>query len=246
MNDADPLRALCRSARRSEDPDEASRRALSLRLRSKGLLPAAAGSLLLATNVANATSAVGGAAAAKTSLVALAICVASGVGGGLLLGAGAEALMARPRASSAAVRTGATTASATAAHSAWREAPPSSASSSPSAPTTFPTPAFHLAPVTTASARPESAARLAAETRDLLEAQRALRDQNPILALELLDRQQRAHGRGLLSAERQAARVLALCAAGRSTQAKIERERFLALHPSSPLVGRVRESCDGH
>ena len=50
---------------------------------------------------------------------------------------------------------------------------------------------------------------------------------------------------GVLREEQRAARILALCAAGRTGEAKAEAQRFLAESPRSPMAERVRSSCAG-
>jgi hypothetical protein len=50
---------------------------------------------------------------------------------------------------------------------------------------------------------------------------------------------------GALAEERDASRVLALCAAGRAAEARVIATDFLAKHPRSPAASRVRASCGG-
>jgi hypothetical protein len=70
----------------------------------------------------------------------------------------------------------------------------------------------------------------------------ALREGRPAAALERMDEHRRAYPNGALSEEREALRVGALCALGRS-DAQAEARAFLANHPASPFVARVREAC---
>jgi hypothetical protein len=84
---------------------------------------------------------------------------------------------------------------------------------------------------------------LEAETRKLREAHSAMRSGDPARALELLDEQSTAFAGGELRQERAAARVLALCQAGRAAEASAESARFLRDNPSSPLADRVRAAC---
>jgi hypothetical protein len=79
----------------------------------------------------------------------------------------------------------------------------------------------------------------------LLSTQAALREDNPGRALALLDEHARRFPRGALAQERDAARVLALCAAGRVDEARSARDAFLAAHPRSPAAARVRHACGG-
>lgn len=84
---------------------------------------------------------------------------------------------------------------------------------------------------------------LKAETEALRAAQSALRGGDATRALALLDAQQARYRAGLLQQERAAARVMALCQAGRATEARAAAERFESDFPRSPLVARVRTSC---
>jgi len=99
-------------------------------------------------------------------------------------------------------------------------------------------------PIATAAAAASSAPRtLSAETELLLAAQRELSAGQPERALALLAEHDRRHPRGVLAQERAASRVLALCAAGRTAEARAEAEAFVREAPGSPLVPRVRRSC---
>jgi hypothetical protein len=86
---------------------------------------------------------------------------------------------------------------------------------------------------------PSSASSLRAEARGLAEVQRALRDGQPNEALRLLEAQQRSFKAGVLDEEREAARVLALCEAGRVAEARKAADRFVVAHPNSPSAARV-------
>ncbi|WP_438039847.1 hypothetical protein [Sorangium sp. So ce128] len=89
-------------------------------------------------------------------------------------------------------------------------------------------------------ARPST---LAAEMALLREAQDAVRDGDPSAALDRLDDLGARFPEGQLREERMAARVLALCAAGRAPEARAEAERLLGEAPGSVHAGRVRASC---
>jgi hypothetical protein len=84
---------------------------------------------------------------------------------------------------------------------------------------------------------------LRAEARALGEAQRALDQGHPARALRLLEMQRRTFAGGALGEERSAARVLALCALGRTEEGRAEAARFLAAAPRSLLAPRVRAAC---
>ncbi len=84
---------------------------------------------------------------------------------------------------------------------------------------------------------------LLAETDALKEAQRALRSGDTQRALELLSSQDRTFATGSLQQERAAARILALCQAGRGEQARALAARFIERWPRSALRARVTAAC---
>jgi hypothetical protein len=84
---------------------------------------------------------------------------------------------------------------------------------------------------------------LRAETRLIAEAQEALNKGAAAPALALLDRHRIEFHHGELVPEREAARVLALCALDREAEAKAARVRFERDWSNSPLLPRVRASC---
>jgi len=81
------------------------------------------------------------------------------------------------------------------------------------------------------------------ETKLLREAQTSLGAGDAAAALARLDELGTRHPDGLLREERLAARIVALCAAGRIAEARREAERFLAEAPLSIHAARVRASC---
>ncbi|WP_437595363.1 hypothetical protein [Sorangium sp. So ce590] len=91
--------------------------------------------------------------------------------------------------------------------------------------------------------QPATPSTLAAEMALLREAQDAVRDGDPSAALDRLDDLGARFPEGQLREERMAARVLALCAAGRAPEARAEAERLLGEAPGSVHMGRVRASC---
>jgi hypothetical protein len=97
------------------------------------------------------------------------------------------------------------------------------------------------APAPVPSSKP--AANLQAEAALLAKASSAIGSGRAAQALELLDRHEREYADGALAEERAAARVLALCEAGRTDDARRYAEQFLRSAPRSPLVPRVRASC---
>ncbi len=75
-------------------------------------------------------------------------------------------------------------------------------------------------------------------------AQGALRGGDGRAALAHLDEHARRFPAGALTAERRAARVLALCASGRAAEAGADAARFEEEYPRSPLLSRVSAACD--
>lgn len=92
---------------------------------------------------------------------------------------------------------------------------------------------------------PAKASTLEEETKRLGEAHRAMRSGEPEKALALLEEQSAAFASGDLQEERAAARVFALCEAGKASEAKAAAQAFLHKNPRSPLAGRVRAACAG-
>jgi hypothetical protein len=86
---------------------------------------------------------------------------------------------------------------------------------------------------------------LTLEAQGLSAVERALRNGRAAEALALLDQQERTFRGGKLDLERQAARIIALCAVGRQAEARAFAARFLARAPSSFLAARVRNTCAG-
>jgi hypothetical protein len=102
-------------------------------------------------------------------------------------------------------------------------------------------PAVEPAPVEPVAAAPST---LAEEVRLLSSAQRALNEGDPTTALARLAEHGRRFPAGTMAEERDAARALALCRAGRRDEAQAAAARFLADRPTSPLAARVRASCE--
>ncbi len=112
--------------------------------------------------------------------------------------------------------------------------------STPIPPTPGPT---AIAPAAAAPAPAVTPPSLAEESRGLAAVQTALGAHDTNRALALLDAQDREYRTGNLGQERAAARVLALCAAGRRAEALAARERFMSNYPGSPLIHRVNTAC---
>jgi hypothetical protein len=64
-------------------------------------------------------------------------------------------------------------------------------------------------------------------------------------ALALLEEHAKKFPRGTLGPERDASRIMALCALGRTQQAKTHATKFMRKHPRSALTARVRRTCVG-
>jgi hypothetical protein len=62
-------------------------------------------------------------------------------------------------------------------------------------------------------------------------------------ALQALDEHRRRFPSGVLAQERTAARIQALCALGRKTEAEAELGRLARTSPNSPLEARARKAC---
>jgi hypothetical protein len=219
--------------------------------------PAAAG------HAAAAAAAKGTSAAALTAKVLAAIAVVGITGAGIaLIGRGADGPGALPAAPVAVdspepipveakdrVLQGPTGAPAVAASP---EPPQPAGASRPAVdPRGTAAPRAHVGSARASAGEPGASAEpaasppstLEAETRLLREAHDALQAGQPGRALDLLDEQSQAYAGGQLVEERAAARVLALCKAGRPEEAQAAAARFLQEHPHSPLADRVRSAC---
>lgn len=95
-----------------------------------------------------------------------------------------------------------------------------------------------------AAAAPVDGGALAAEAALLQRAQTALAAGDPEAALLRLGEHTRSFKDGVLARERDALRVTALCAAGRTAEGRSEAEAFLAAHAGSLLADRVRGACE--
>lgn len=84
---------------------------------------------------------------------------------------------------------------------------------------------------------------LAVEVWMLQRARRALNAQNGELALGIVEELDQRFPRGVLMEERNATRILSLCALGRDADARRFTAAFLGEHPGSVYAARVRDSC---
>ena len=102
------------------------------------------------------------------------------------------------------------------------------------------------ATTTSTSTSPSFAARgdsVAEEAALLRAAHAALARGDGDGALARLDEHAARFPRGALGEEERAARVFALCASGRKTEARALAASFVAASPRSPLAAQVRRSC---
>lgn len=93
--------------------------------------------------------------------------------------------------------------------------------------------------------RKHSKSSIEAEARLIGGARMALRDERGQLALRLLDRHARQHAKGVMTPERRALRVAALCMLGQTGAAKREARAFLRDFRGSPLSANVEKHCEG-
>ncbi|HEY6078359.1 MAG TPA: hypothetical protein VIW29_06125 [Polyangiaceae bacterium] len=120
-----------------------------------------------------------------------------------------------------------------------------------------PPPPAPLAPVAEAAPPPSSVPappaarpskpptlRLQDEAALLADVQVSLRGGRPGEALAKLDSYDRRFASGMLRAEADAARVFALCAAGRIDKARAAAERFVQQYPNAPATARVQAACN--
>jgi hypothetical protein len=125
-------------------------------------------------------------------------------------------------------------------------APPSAPTKAPSVTAPAPSAARHgghLARHETESSAPNMAESLAVEVRALRNAERALRDGNPGLALTFLAELDRQVPNGELTEERDAAATLARCARGDRPMGVDLAADFAERHPSSVYRARVEQTC---
>jgi hypothetical protein len=85
---------------------------------------------------------------------------------------------------------------------------------------------------------------LGEEVQILSRAERELHNGRPALALKALDEHQRRFSSGALAQERSAARIQALCALGRTSEARAESVKLMRSSPNSPQAAQARLPCD--
>jgi hypothetical protein len=120
---------------------------------------------------------------------------------------------------------------------------PAQAAEAPASPALAATQSFPAGATPPAVSAAPNAVTLTLEARALAEVQRALREGRSAEALAMLATQNREFAGGALGQEREAARVMALCAAGRVAEGRAAAERFLSTHAGSPVAAHIRNSC---
>lgn len=242
------LRSLADAERAEGEPSpddlERTRRALLARVGAAGAAAGVIGSLAKSASGAGAASVTPAAGALTKATLVLALKI-----GVPVLIAGGVAALAVPR---------------------WTEHPPpqtraavapaapATAERAVAAPETAPAPLPEPMPEPTTEGVAPPAPRVAAgasaehavpsldeEVRLLREAQRSLKGGQPGAALTVLAEHERRFPKGQLALERSAVRIAALCALGRTAEAKQRGAAFLARHGGSAIAEQVRASCAG-
>ncbi len=122
-------------------------------------------------------------------------------------------------------------------------APPVSAAPSATVAPSAPTAAPPSAEPTSSAASSTAADPLASENELIARAQRALASGQAGQALAALDEHARRFPSGMLAPEREAARALALCAAGRTSEGRAAAAPFVKDDADSPIAKRIRSAC---
>jgi outer membrane protein assembly factor BamD (BamD/ComL family) len=91
--------------------------------------------------------------------------------------------------------------------------------------------------------KPPAGLRLQDEAALLADVQGALRGGQATVALAKLESYDRRFPAGMLRSEADAARVFALCSAGRVEKARAAAARFVQRYPSAPVTARVQAAC---
>jgi outer membrane protein assembly factor BamD (BamD/ComL family) len=91
--------------------------------------------------------------------------------------------------------------------------------------------------------QPTTSDGLAEEAQALTEVHAALSRKDADLAWKLLQEQNHRFPSGQLGEERAAAKVMALCSAGRYDEADHAQAEFALTYPNSPLAKRVKRGC---
>jgi len=114
----------------------------------------------------------------------------------------------------------------------------------PSSPALAATQSFPTSPApAVATSASANAVTLTREARALADVQRALSEGRSREVLLMLAEQNREFAGGALGQEREAARIMALCAAGRLAEGRAAAVRFLSTNAGSPVAAHLRDSC---
>lgn len=89
----------------------------------------------------------------------------------------------------------------------------------------------------------DSASTLKEEALLLSKAQAALQRGDTATAISVLSEHRKQFPSGVLSGEREAALAVAYCKSGNLAEGRAKAERFVARHPSSPMVQRLKTAC---
>ncbi|HEX2880004.1 MAG TPA: hypothetical protein VHO25_10775 [Polyangiaceae bacterium] len=238
MNDlSHKANALLELGRTGDDPTDAeisnNRAALSKQL---GIAALGTGVALSATKQAAAASSAGFWTTTKIALVCSAVVAGSAVTWGI-----ARQESDTPRSETRQVAAPATTAEPSPIV-AEQPATPASAEPEP-APPARPTadPSAAMSPAKNAGAT--GLPSISDELTLVRGAQQHLNRGEPAAALSLLSEHARRFPSGVLSEEREASRVLALCSLGKGAAARALANDFVRRAPRSPFVDRVRAAC---
>lgn len=116
--------------------------------------------------------------------------------------------------------------------------PTAEASPTPTASAVAPVKSSPIAASPSASVDP-----LTSENELIARAQQALASGQPGQALAALDEHARRFPTGALAYEREAARAVALCRAGRTSEGRAAAAPFVAHDPDSPIAQRIKSAC---
>jgi hypothetical protein len=244
-------RSLLAAADGADDPSSADEARIRAKIAARLAIAAGTG---IAAGTAAKTAAASTGTAATTGLVAkiaigVAVVTATTAGGSALYERSVherdpvvvvEAPKAHP------------TADATTVAKAQKATAPTSIAAGATAEAPVPEPA-HVIPTATAIPSPKARTSASASTSAtdtvgeeaalLRTAHGALARGDGSAAMVSLHEHARRFPRGALAEEREAAKVLALCAQGRATEARASAAAFVATNPRSPFAAQVRRSC---
>lgn len=231
-------RALIDAASEGDDPSSAD----AARVRAK---VAARVAIAAGTGAAGVTAAKTSAAATTAGIgtkIALAVAVVGATSAG-----GAALYERATREPIPVIETAPTLATPVPSSPARALAPAPAPDPTPApAPAPAPPPARTVArsvPIATSTKPTTTTDTLAEEARLLRAAHASLAAGDGRGAMTALDEHASRFPRGALSEEREAGRVLALCAQGRAVEARAAASAFVATSPRSPLAAQVRRSC---